>query len=115
MAIRARAGEAVSGASPAERIISCVERIPAGRVMSYGDVAEYAGTRAVRMVGQVLRSAGSGPDRDCDGDLPWHRVVRADGSCVEFLRAEQLALLLAEGVPLRGERVDLALARWDGR
>jgi len=75
--------------------------------MSYSDVAEYVGTRAVRMVGQVLARDG--------GTVPWHRVMRADGSCAEHLRSEQLGLLRAEGVPIRGQRVDLAAARWDGR
>ena len=84
-----------------------MESIPPGRVMSYSDVAEYVGSRAVRMVGQVLARDG--------GTVPWHRVMRADGSCAEHLRGEQLALLRAEGVPIRGQRVDLAAARWDGR
>ena len=74
--------------------------------MSYGDVAEYVGTRAVRMVGQVLARDGA--------TVPWHRVMRSDGSCADHLREEQFALLAAEGVPLRGHRVDLAAARWDG-
>ncbi len=90
----------------AQRILECVESIPPGKVMSYGDVAEYVGSRAARNVGRVLAADG--------GTVPWHRVLRSDGSCAEHLRAEQLALLAAEGVPIRGERVDLAAARWDG-
>jgi methylated-DNA-protein-cysteine methyltransferase-like protein len=89
-----------------ERILACVEKIPAGTVMSYGDVAEYIGTRAARNVGRVLAADG--------GTVPWHRVLRADGSCAEHIRAEQLTRLRAEGVPIRGERVDMAAARWDG-
>ncbi|MGA8364920.1 MAG: MGMT family protein [Solirubrobacteraceae bacterium] len=46
----------------------------------------------------------------CDDDtVPWHRVVRADGSLAKGLR--QRALLDAEGVPFRGERVELRIAR----
>lgn len=90
----------------AHRILACVESIPAGRVMTYGDVAEYVSTRSARIVGRVLAIDG--------GTVPWHRVMRADGTCAEHLRAEQLALLQAEGVALRGERVDLRAARWDG-
>lgn len=93
--------------SLAQRILACVELIPAGRVMSYGDVAEYVGTRAARSVGRVLAMDG--------GTVPWHRVLRSDGTCAEHIRVEQLARLAAEGVPIRGERVDLAAARWDGR
>jgi alkylated DNA nucleotide flippase Atl1 len=89
------------------RILACVDSIPAGKVMSYGDIAEYVGTRAARNVGRVLAADG--------GTVPWHRVIRSDGSCAEHLRAEQLSRLAAEGVPIRGERVDLSVARWDGR
>jgi alkylated DNA nucleotide flippase Atl1 len=41
--------------------------------------------------------------------VPWHRVVRADGSLAQG--APQRALLEAEGVPFRGERVDMRVAR----
>jgi alkylated DNA nucleotide flippase Atl1 len=92
----------------AERIFACVEAIPAGTVMSYGDVAEYIGTRAARNVGRVLAT-------ESYGGLPWHRVLRSDGTCAEHIRAEQVALLRAEGVPMRGDRVDMRLARWRGR
>ena len=64
---------------------------------TYGDIEP----RAPRMVGQVLSS--------CDEPLPWHRVVRSDGSMAKGRR--QRALLVAEGVPMRGERVDLRRAR----
>jgi len=75
--------------------------------MSYGDIAEFVGSRAARNVGRVLAADG--------GTVPWHRVLRADGSCAEHLRAEQLARLAAEGVPIRGQRVQMSAARWDGR
>ena len=42
-------------------------------------------------------------------DVPWHRVVRSDGSLTQGAR--QRALLEAEGVPFRGERVDMRVAR----
>jgi alkylated DNA nucleotide flippase Atl1 len=48
------------------------------------------------------------------GEVPWYRVVRADGSCAEGVRDRQVALLREEGVPMNGYRVDLAKARWDG-
>jgi methylated-DNA-protein-cysteine methyltransferase-like protein len=44
-----------------------------------------------------------------DPSIPWHRVVRADGSLAKG--ATQRRLLEAEGVPFRGERVDMRLAR----
>jgi methylated-DNA-protein-cysteine methyltransferase related protein len=91
----------------AEKILACIESIPPGRVMTYGDVAEFVGVRSARTVGRVLA-------RD-DGSVPWHRVLRADGSLAEHLYTEQRQRLLAEGVRFRGDRVDLAAFRWDGR
>jgi methylated-DNA-protein-cysteine methyltransferase-like protein len=93
-----------------EAVLACVRLIPAGRVMTYGDVAEYVGTRAARNVGRIL--AGSG---ELDENLPWQRVVRADGSLAEHIRAEQMQRLRIEGVPFTRGRVDLARARWNGR
>ena len=89
------------------RILDCVDAIPPGRVMTYGDVAEFVGSRAARMVGRVLALDG--------GTVPWHRVVRADGSCAEHLYPEQRRRLQAEGVRFVGDRVELASFRWDGR
>lgn len=90
----------------AHRILSCVESIPPGRVMSYGDVAEFVGTRSARTVGQVLAADG--------GTVPWHRVLRSDGTLAEHLYDEQRQRLLAEGVRFVGNKVDLARCRWDG-
>ena len=91
----------------ARRILGCVESIPAGRVMTYGDVAEYCGSNAPRLVGRVLAIDG--------GSVPWHRVLRADGTCAPHLYPEQRQRLLSEGVRFRGDRVDLRACRWDGR
>ncbi|HSV68150.1 MAG TPA: MGMT family protein [Mycobacteriales bacterium] len=94
----------MAGASFAERVLAVVERIPAGWVMSYGDVAELLGSRAPRMVGQVMARQGGG--------VPWHRVLRSDGTPAPGLADRQLALLAAEGVPIVGGRVDMRLARY---
>lgn len=91
----------------ARRILACVESIPAGQVMTYGDVAEFVGAPSPRIVGRVLALD--------DGSVPWHRVLRANGSLAEHLYTEQRQRLLAEGVRFKGERVDLASCRWDGR
>ena len=91
----------------AERVLEVVARIPRGKVMSYGDVAEYLGSGGARAVGTVMYRWGD--------QVPWHRVVMADGSPKPHGGAEQLALLAREGTPLRGDRVDMARARWDGR
>lgn len=93
-------------------ILDAIAQIPPGRVMSYGDVAEFAGVSSARMVGRILAlDAG-------DSAVPWHRVLRSDGTPASHLQARQLELLRAEGVPMRGvdrDRVDMRAARWDGR
>jgi len=90
-----------------ERVLACVELIPLGRVMSYKDLAEFVGSGGARHVGRVLAHDG--------GTVPWHRVLRSNGTCAEHLQAVQLELLAKEGVPIRNGRVDMAAARWDGR
>jgi alkylated DNA nucleotide flippase Atl1 len=92
-----------------ERVLELVERIPPGRVMSYGDIAEYVGQGGPRQAGAVMANYGGG--------LPWWRVVRADGSPAQGHERRALAQLRAEGTPLRpgGVRVDMRAARWDGR
>ncbi len=91
----------------AQLVLDVVDRIPKGKVMTYGDVAEMLGRGSPRTVGTVLTNHGR--------EVPWQRVVQASGRPAEPYLQEALALLAAEGCPLRGERVDLAAARWDGR
>ena len=93
--------------TPVEQaVLDAVERIPHGRVMSYGDVAEYVGSRAPRAVGQVLSRWGD--------EVPWHRVVTSTGRPAPHHAPEQLRLLAAEGVPVEGDRVVMDRARWSG-
>lgn len=87
------------------RVYDVIDAIPAGSVMTYGDVAEAAGLSSARTVGRIL-SLGDEP-------VPWHRVLKSDGTCAPHLRDEQLSRLRAEGVPIRGTRVVLAEARLD--
>ncbi len=95
------------GGELAEAVLALVERIPEGKVLSYGDVAELVGTRSARFVGQVMARDGGG--------VPWHRVVMASGAPAPHHGAEQLALLVDEGVWLTADRtrVDMSRARWD--
>jgi methylated-DNA-protein-cysteine methyltransferase-like protein len=79
-------------------VLKRVRAIPAGRVRTYGDVSPGA----PRFAGSVLFGSA-------EPDLPWWRVVRADGSLTQGAR--QRSLLLAEGVPFKGERVDMSRAR----
>jgi len=87
------------------RVYDVIDAIPAGSVMTYGDVAEAAGLNSARIVGRIL-SQGDEP-------VPWHRVVRSDGTCARHLQDEQLSRLRAEGVPIRRMRIVLAQARLD--
>ena len=88
----------------AEEVLDIVAEIPAGRVMSYSDVASAVSRGGPRQVGQALARFGSG--------VPWWRVLRADGSCAEIHRDRQTELLRAEGAPFVGQRVDMAGATW---
>jgi O-6-methylguanine DNA methyltransferase len=90
----------------ATSVLDAVDKIPRGRVMSYSDVAEYVGAGSGRAVGTVMARFGA--------EVPWHRVLRNDGTCATHKADRQLALLRAERVPMRGNRVDMAKARWDG-
>jgi alkylated DNA nucleotide flippase Atl1 len=81
-------------------ILDRVRRVPPGFVTTYGDVSPGA----PRLAGRVLSSLPPG-----SRDVPWWRVVRADGSLA--IGDEQRARLLEEDVPLRNGRVDLAAAR----
>ncbi|WP_216897780.1 MGMT family protein [Nocardia alni] len=87
-----------------ERVRELVAAIPPGRVSTYGDIAAVAGLSTPRTVGWIMRTDS--------GDLPWHRVLRADGTPAPHLAHRQLARLAEEGCPVRGDRVDLAAARY---
>src|ERR1700758_4847974 len=84
--------------SAKERVLARIRATPPGFVRTYGDVSPGA----PRFAGTVL----SGCE---DPSVPWHRIVRADGSLAKGAR--QRALLEAEGVPFRGDRVDMRVAR----
>jgi alkylated DNA nucleotide flippase Atl1 len=78
-------------------IVARIRQIPEGSVRTYGEIDP----EAPRLVGHVLATTHE--------RLPWHRVIRADGSIPKGER--QRELLLREGVLMRGERVDLDRAR----
>ena len=93
----------------AERVLAVIAQIPRGKVMSYGDVAEFMGEGSARGGGRVLFRWGE--------DVPWQRVVMASGDPKPHGREEHLERLGAEGAPFvaSGGRVDMPRARWDGR
>ena len=90
------------------RIEAILALIPAGRVVSYGQVADLAGLPGrARLVGKVLR--------ETDKTLPWHRVVNRHGAISltgpDLQRQRQA--LLSEGVQVSGSgQIDLQKYRW---
>jgi methylated-DNA-protein-cysteine methyltransferase related protein len=82
----------------AARILDRIREIPEGLVRSYGDIEPGA----PRLVGRILATTTE--------EVPWHRVVRSDGTIPMGQR--QIERLRAEGVPIRGNRVDLRSLRW---
>ena len=91
-----------------EAVLALVERIPPGRVMSYGAVADAlaarSGRSSARQVGSIMSRHGGG--------VPWHRVVNSTGRLPPQKEARARALLAAEGTPLRGDRVEMRRAAW---
>ena len=81
----------------AREVLRRVRSVPPGFVTTYGDLCPGA----PRFAGAVMAACE-------DSGVPWQRVVRADGSLAKGER--QRRLLEAEGIPFRGERVDMELA-----
>ncbi|MEU4350725.1 MGMT family protein [Streptomyces sp. NPDC023838] len=99
----------------AERVLDVAEQIPPGRVMTYGDVAEWLGEGGPRQVGRVMALYG--------GAAPWWRVVRADGALLPGHELRALGHYREESTPLREAsrsaeghlpRLDMRRARWGG-
>jgi methylated-DNA-protein-cysteine methyltransferase related protein len=87
-----------------------VRRIPAGQVVTYGQVATLVGrARSARAVGGAMGR--------CPDDVPWHRVVNAQGGIARRRRQSgmltQRIRLEQEGIRLRRGRVPLARYRWE--
>lgn len=98
-----------------ERVLDVAELIPPGRVMTYGDVAEWLGEGGPRQVGRVMALYGSA--------VPWWRVVRSDGVLLPEHELRALDHYREESTPLREAghashghlpRLDMGRARWDG-
>lgn len=80
-----------------QAVVRVIKEIPAGDVVTYGEVAVEAGyPGAARAVGRVLRNSE---------DLPWWRVVAASGRLVPGHESRHARLLADEGVPTRDGKV----------
>jgi methylated-DNA-protein-cysteine methyltransferase related protein len=94
------AADSVIDTPRAGQVLRRARSVPEGFVTTYGDLCP----EAPRFAGTVM-SAYHRPD------VPWYRIVRADGSLAKGER--QRRLLEAEGIPFRGRRVDMRVARVD--
>ncbi|MDV2858427.1 MULTISPECIES: MGMT family protein [Oceanimonas] len=93
-----------------QAILSVLALVPAGYVVSYGQLADLAGLPGrARLAGTVLRRADTSA-------LPWHRVVASSGHIslpADSREArEQKERLLTEGVVFRGNKVDMKQHQW---
>jgi O-6-methylguanine DNA methyltransferase len=93
------------------RVWEALKMIPEGRVTTYGEIARYLGTSAVRAVGSAV---GKNPDAPI---VPCHRVVLWDGRIGQYSGTDgiagKIALLADEGVAVaRGRIVDFAVVFW---
>lgn len=92
------------------RVLEIVNRIPSGKVVSYGQVALMAGTpRGARFVGGVLCFRGE--------NTPWWRVINNAGristTCTEHTAQMQKEKLISEGVEVSGKlKIDIEKYRW---
>jgi alkylated DNA nucleotide flippase Atl1 len=109
-------GKPEPAAGPAEldgfasRVLDVVDAIPPGRVMSYGDIAEYLGEGGPRQVGRVMSLWGGG--------VAWWRVIHSDGTPAPGHDRVALTHYRREHTPLRSAdppvKVDIRRARWPG-
>ena len=87
-----------------EKVLDIVRNIKKGEVMTYGKVAEMAGTQgAARAVGTIMKN-------NYDLTVSCHRVVKSDGTIGNYNRggkAKKIEILKSEGVEFVGERIKL--------
>ncbi len=94
-----------------ERVIHIIQRIPAGKVMTYGQIGQLAGSpRGARQVVRILHSSSK------KHGLPWHRVINAKGEIgikAEGAAEHQKVMLESEGITFTGRNtIDLEAYRY---
>ena len=93
------------------KIAACINAIPRGKVAAYGQIASLAGIkRGHRVVAHFLKH------QTIDDNLPWHRLLRADGYLGMEPGSEpyqeQVQRLRAEGIIVKSSRVDMRTYQW---
>lgn len=101
-----------------EQVWDLVRQVPRGKVVTYGQIAQMLPspievelqdyqTMGARWVGDAMR--------DCPDDVPWHRVINAQGKISARPGAQrQQQLLEEEGILFVKDKVDLKLYQWGG-
>lgn len=94
-----------------DRVYNLTKKIPQSKVATYGQIAKLAGSpKAARAVGLSMKTNPDAPATPC------HRVVAVDGALTGYSAGKGIptkkAMLLAEGVFFKGEKVDLARSQW---
>ena len=93
-----------------KQVIEIIKRIPAGKVATYGQIANLAGNnKAARQISRILHSSSE------KYDLPWYRVINSQGKI--SLRSGdgfemQKAMLESEGIQVIKDRIDLVKYKW---
>jgi len=95
-----------------EKTIKIIKSIPAGKIMTYGQIAAEAGSpRGARQVVRILHSMSE------KHQLPWHRVVNAKGEIAikdEETHFLQITLLRKEGIAVdENHRINVEQYRYD--
>ena len=88
-----------------EAVLAFVERVPAGRVVTYGLIADHLGRGGARQVGRVMSMEGAA--------VAWWRVVRADGTLPPHLMVDAQREWSREATPVKRGRVDVPAAVWN--
>lgn len=91
-----------------EKLYARLRQVPAGKVTTYQDLAHAIGSKAYRAVGTAMNKNPFAPD------VPCHRVIKTNGEVGEFAHgsAAKIALLLAEGIEIENNKIDLIKFRY---
>jgi methylated-DNA-[protein]-cysteine S-methyltransferase len=102
-----KSGRLTPAMSFSQKVWAICARLPRGKVATYGQIAARLGSRSGRAVGQALHRNPYAPA------VPCHRVVGGDGSLTGYAGGlpKKRAMLKAEGVAFRGDKVALDRSR----
>ncbi len=94
-----------------KRVIEIIQKIPIGKVATYGQIATLAGNnKAVRQISRILHSSSD------KYDLPWHRVINSQGK-ISMKSGDgfemQKAMLESEGIQVINGRIYLKKYQWE--